>query len=194
MTSSPSADDGNRVLSYRGAVGSDLGNGHSRRVRTVAAAAVAVLGFVGCASDTEPVRATVTPSTAYTAIVRWEVDRSEPVVDADGNIEAPVIYLASGSGETVDVRVQADVVSDIGDDAVIRFADDARDVRDDGLDDEPVKDDGVLILVDKLELDQPRVEARVVRYVSIDDETAWILDLVANDEGATIESATVVTE
>lgn len=194
MTPSPYADVRNRVVPYRGAVGSDLGNGHNRGARSIAAAAVAVLGIVGCASDTEPVRATVTTSTAYAAIVRWEVDRSEPVVDADGNVEAPVVYLAGGSGETIDVRVQADVVSDVGDAAVIRFADDARDVRDDGLDNEPVKDDGVLFLVDKFELDQARVEARVVRYVSIDDETAWILDLTATDDGAVIESATVVTE
>ena len=175
-------------------VGSDRVSGRSRAARSVAAAAVAVLALVGCTSDAEPERATVTPSNAYTAIVRWEIEMSEPVIDADGNVEAPVVYLAASSGGTVDVHVQADVVSNIDDAAVIRFVDDARDARDEKLDDEPVKDDGVMILIDEFEPDQTNVDARIVRYQSIDDDNAWILELTTTDEGAAVASATLATE
>ena len=71
--------------------------------------------------------------------------------------------------------MQADVISDIDDAAVIRFADDARDARDENLDNEPIKDDGVMILVGEFEPDQTAVDARIVRYRSIDDDHAWIL-------------------
>ena len=162
--------------------------------RGVAAAACALLAIVGCSSDPEPDRAQVTPTAAYTAIVRWELERNEPVIDDDGNVETPVIYLAAGSGGTVDVRVQADVVSDIDDAAVIRFVDDARDARDDTLDGEPVKDDGVMIMLDEFEADRVNVEARIVRYRSIDDDDAWLLELSAADDGAVVESATIATE
>lgn len=153
-----------------------------------------LLALVGCSSDPEPLRPTVAPADAYAAIVRWEVDQLEPVVDDAGNVEAPVIYLASGSGGTIDVRVQADVVTDIDDAAVIRFVDDARDARDEGFEDEPVKDDGVLIVLDDFPPDQATVEARIVRYRSIDDDAAWLLEITAVDDSTTVESAVLATE
>jgi hypothetical protein len=153
-----------------------------------------VLGLVGCTSGTEPERATVTPTDAYTAIVRWEIEQNEPVIDPDGNADTPVIYLAAGSGGTVDVRVQANVVSNIEDAAVIRFADDARDARDETVENEPVKDDGIMILIDEFEPDQARVDARIVRYRSIGDDNAWILEVTATGDGADVVSATLANE
>lgn len=181
-------------LPYCGMVGSDVGRALSGGARRVAVATVAALAFVGCTSEPETERATVTPTSAYTAIVRWEIEQNEPVVDADGNVEAPIIYLAAGSGGTVDARVQADVVSDIDDDAVIRFTDDPTDARDEQLEGEPVKDDGVMILVDEFESDQVSVEARIARYVSADDDHAWVLELTATDDGAVVDTATRATE
>jgi hypothetical protein len=175
-------------------VGSDCSSVRSQGALRIAAAAVALLTLVGCTSDPEPARATVTPTNAYTAIVAWEIERSEPVIDAAGNVEAPVIYLAASSGGTVDVRVQADVVSNIADAAVIRFADDARDARDAQFDNEPVKDNGVMILIDEFEPGQANVEARIVRYQSIDDDNAWILQVVASGDSATVALATLASE
>jgi hypothetical protein len=166
----------------------------SRSALSVAAAAIAVLALVGCASGPAPERATVTPANAYTAIVEWEIERTEPVSDADGNVEVPVIYLAAGSGGTVDVRVQADVVANIDDAAVIRFVDDARDARDEKLDNEPVKNRGVMILIDEFEPDQAKVDARIVRYQSIDDDSTWILQVTSTLDSAAVSSATRVTE
>lgn len=153
-----------------------------------------MLALVGCTSDPEPQRATVAPANAYTAIVRWEIEQSEPVIDDAGNVEAPVVYLASGPGGTIDVRVQADVVNEIDDAAVIRFADDARDARDESFDNEPVKDNGVLIVLDEFQPDQATAEARIVRYRSIDDNAAWILEITAVDDGTTVKSAILATE
>lgn len=146
--------------------------------------------MVGCTSGSEAAPSTVNPENAYTAIVRWQIEQADVVVDEDGNVEAPVIYLAASSGGTVDVGVQASVVAAIDDAAVIRFADDSRDARDEGLDGVPVKDDGVIIVVDEFELGQSTVDARISRYRSIDDDTAWILKVVATEDGADVIKAT----
>ncbi len=111
-----------------------------------------------------------------------------------GHVETPCICMAGGPGGTVDVRVQANVGTNIDDAAVIRFADDARDSRGENLDNEPVKDNGVIILIDEFEPDQANVEARIVRYRSIDDDNAWILRVSATDDNATIASSILATE
>ncbi|MGA9276932.1 hypothetical protein [Ilumatobacter sp.] len=159
-----------------------------------AACAVLAVALVGCSSDPEPEQTTVAAADAFTSIVRWEIDQLEPVIDDDGNVEAPVIYLASGSGGTIDVRVQADVVAEIGDAAVIRFADDGRDAIDESLDNEPVKDDGVLIVLDDFQPDAATVEARIVRYRSIDDDEAWLLEVTVAGDRTTVKSASVAAE
>ncbi len=100
-----------------------------------------------------------------------------------------MIYLASGSGETVDVRVQANVVATVDDAATIRFADSAVEAVDEGVDGEPVKDGGVLIVVDEFDDGQPTVDARVSRYRSVDDHRTWILELTASEEGADVTEA-----
>ena len=144
---------------------------------------------LGCSSDPMPADTTVGPENAFIAVVQWELEETEPIVDEDGDVEAPVIYLAAGSGETVDVGVQANVVATIDESAVIRFADQAVDAVDVGVDGEPVKDDGVLLVVDAFESGQPEVDARISRYRSIDDDTNWILRLTATDEGVDVSDA-----
>lgn len=150
------------------------------------------LALVGCTSEPTPERATVTPESAYIAIVEWEVQQTEPVLDEEGNVEAPVIYLASVLGGTVDAGVQAGVVATIDDAAVIRFADDPRDARDDGLEGEPVKDEGVMLVLNEFTPDQSVVDAQVARYLSADDVATWRLEVTARDDGATVTAAVLV--
>lgn len=162
------------------------------------ALACSAITLVGCTSKPTAERPTVTPESAYVAIVQWELEQTEPVVDDEGNVEPPVIYLASGLGGTIDVGVQAEVVATIGDAAVIRFADDPRDARDKGLDGEPVKDEGVMIVLDDFEPDQPVVDVLISRYKSDTDEDFWRLELTATnnefgeDAGARVTDATPV--
>jgi hypothetical protein len=158
------------------------------------AATLGVLAVVGCTSDPTPQSGTVAPETAYVAIVRWEIEQNEPVLDEDGDVEIPVIYLAAASGETVDVGVQANVVATVDDTATIRFADQAADALDDEAVGEPVKDDGVLVVIDEFEIGQPTADARVMRYRSIDDETRWILELTATEAGVDVTEAVEVVD
>jgi hypothetical protein len=176
-------------LPYRGRVGS-IRTGRTVLSRVRASVAVAAFVLVGCSSEPDTASPTVNPEQAFTAIVRWEIEQTGVIVDEEGNPQTPVIYLAASSGGTVDVGVQASVVAAIEDTADIRFADDTRDARDEDLDGEPVKDDGVVIVVDDFETGLSRVDARISRYRSIDDQSAWILEVVATADGADVVAAT----
>ena len=163
-----------------------------RMTAGAAALAVGLVTLVGCTSDSVPERATVVPEGAYIAIVQWELGQAEPVVDEAGNVKPPVIYLASVLGGTIDVGVQAEVVATIDESAVIRFADDPRDARDKGLEGEPVKDEGVMIVLEEFEPDQSVVEVQISRYKSASDEGLWLLEVTATDTGTAVTSAVPV--
>lgn len=152
------------------------------------------LALVGCTSDPTPTQPVVTAQNAYTAIVQWEVDQTEPVLDEDGEVQPPVIYVAAGSGGTVDVAVQAAVVAAIDEEATIRFTDDARDARDEGLDGQPVKDDGVIIIVDEFEVGQRTTTTNISRSRSTDDTMTWHLDITAIAADAEVTTATALED
>lgn len=164
----------------------------SRFTAGATATVLGALALVGCTSEPAPERATVTPGSAYISIVEWEVEQTEPVIDEEGNVEPPVIYLASVLGGTIDAGVQAEVVATIDDTAIIRFADDPRDARDEGTEGEPVKDEGVMLVLDEFEPDRAVVEAHVARYRSADDVATWRLEVTASDDGATVTAAALV--
>ncbi len=85
----------------------------SRRVvLKCGAVTLGALAIVGCTLDPARQSGTVGLETAYVAIVRWEIEQREPVLGEDGDVETPVMYLASASGETVEVGLRVfDVVS-----------------------------------------------------------------------------------
>ena len=68
-----------------------------------------VVGAAACGSDDAPDSSDVDPAAALTAIVEWQAGEQEPVVDDNGEIRLPVIYIASADGDTIDVGVQAEV-------------------------------------------------------------------------------------
>ena len=156
-------------------------------------ATLAVL-VVGCTSDPDSVRGTVSPENAYVAIVQWEIEQTEPVVGDDGEVELPVIYLVSASGETIEVGVQANVVSTVDDAAVIRFADQAAEALDAGTVGEPVKDGGVLMIVGEFEVGEPTADARVSLYRAADDDTTWVVELTATETGVDVTDAVEATD
>lgn len=180
---------------YRCAVG---GNRHAERQHRPRCLPVILtaLALVGAAcddgtsspenttTDGEPVVTEIGPADAITALVRWHVDVTEPVVDDAGDVELPIVYLASATGETIDVGIQAAVAERTADDAVVRFADDRSEAVDDGADEHPVKDDGVLLLLGELPEPAPTVTFPVTRYRAADDEQILEIEVAATSAGA----------
>ena len=78
----------------------------------------------------------------------------------NGEERLPVIYVVAADGETIDVGVQADVAAATVDIADVRFADESADAFDDGVDDEPVIADGVMLLIGATARSRPRRRRR----------------------------------
>jgi len=153
--------------------------------------AVALLVATGCSdrSNTTPDADQVVAADAYIAVVGWEVDEYEPVVDENGDVELPVVYVAPADGETIEVGIQAAVVEATVDMAIVRFADEASEALDTDTEGEPVKDGGVLLIVGDMPDPSRTIELEVVRYQSIGDDSMLTVEITASADGAAVQSA-----
>lgn len=141
---------------------------------------------VGCTSDsTEPSH--IKPSDAYTTVVRWEIGTEQPTAEDE---PLPVIYVTTADGSSIEAGVQAAVTANLLDDATVRFSDNADDALDLGQEHEPVRDDGVLLVVDGItdELGS-RAELGIRVYRQLDDDHEWLLTLVRGSTGVTVSSS-----
>ncbi len=143
--------------------------------------AVAVLGVFTLAScdddETEP--EVVGPADAITAVVAWQADEQEPVIADDGEVQLPVIFVVADAGTTIDVGVQADVAESTVDWATVRFADDIADTFDPDLEGEPVRDDGVMLVVGPIPEPARSIELPVVLYTAVDDGEPLVVEIVS---------------
>jgi hypothetical protein len=146
---------------------------------------LALVAVVGCSSDKAKPREIGTAA-AYIAIVNWELGQLGPPAT---NASLPVIYIAADDGKTIDAGVQANVVHTTVDQAKVRFTDVRDDAIDTGVDGKPVKDDGVLLIVDKIDgKGHSRLEVPVTVYRSETDQQRTTLTLVATTDGALVTS------
>lgn len=151
---------------------------------------IALLIATGCGggSNTTPDADQVVAADAYIAVVGWEVDEYEPVVNENGDVELPVVYVAPADGETIEVGIQAAVVEATVDIAVVRFADEASEAIDADTEGEPVKDDGVLLIVGDMPEPSRTIKLDVVRYQSMENDSAITVEITASTDGAAVMS------
>lgn len=149
--------------------------------RVVLAGAVAVLGVLTVAScdDDETDSDLVGPADAITAVVAWQAGEQEPVIADDGEVQLPVIYVVADAGTTIDVGVQAEVAESTVDWATVRFADDIADTFDPDLEGEPVRDDGVTLLVGPIPEPAPSIELDLARYTAVDESEPFVVEIVS---------------
>jgi hypothetical protein len=160
---------------YRGGV---AGNWVSSAVRMGAVVVLGVFTFTSC-DDDEAASDVVGPADAITAVVAWQTGEQEPVIADDGEVQLPVIYIVADAGMTIDVGVQADVAESTVDWATVRFADDIADTFDPDLAGEPVRDDGVMLLVGPMPEPAPSIEVPLVRYTAVDDGEPLVVEIVS---------------
>jgi hypothetical protein len=159
------------------------------------AAVVTALSVVaGCDGNDDPTTSEVDHAAAFTALVEWQAGEQEPVLDDSGEPELPVIYVAAAEGGTIDVGVQAEVASATVDIATVRFADEAAEAFDDGIEGQPVIDEGTMLLVSPLPEPAPSVVVELLRYLSADESEAFIIEITADaastSSGASVTSVT----
>lgn len=172
------------------------------RPRTVAKtlALLLAIGVVSCTDDPGAPDVVVRPVDAITAIIAWQADEQQPVTDADGTVQLPVIFVVAGDGATIDVGVQADVAQATVDVATVRFADDVTDTFDPTLEGQPVREQGVMLLLGAIPDAAPKITVDVNRFVAVDTSEALRVEITANvtpdgagDEPAARASVTSAT-
>jgi hypothetical protein len=162
-------------------------------------AVITVVPLTGCDGD-DAADGVVGPADAISAIVAWQADEQEPVLDDEGTTRLPVIFVVPGDGATIDVGVQADVASAMVDTATVRFADDIGDAFESDVEGEPVRDDGVMLLVGPIPEPRRTISVEVDRYQTVDEWEPLQMEITADSEptgtggeSVSVASVTVVT-
>lgn len=145
-------------------------------------ALLALVAIGGCNSGDDAPADVVSSADAITAAVAWQADEQEPILDDDGEVRLPVVFVVAEDGATIDVGVQADVAAATVDWATVRFADQVADTFDPDLDGEPVRDEGAMLLVGPLPESARSVVLDLVRYTSIDVGEPFSLEITAGTD------------
>jgi hypothetical protein len=158
------------------------GNQEARAGALVRCALVVMLAVAAASCDDDDPsngNVNVTPAAAYVAIVEWQVSEQEPVFNDAGEVVVPVVFVAADDGTTIDVGVQAEVAEATADWATVRFADLPSETFDPSVESEPVRDDGVMLLVGPVPEAAPSVELSVVRYRAANDSESFLVRVTA---------------
>ena len=158
-----------------------------RRVLALVCGSVALAG--GCA-DGDSAEGTERHASAWEQVIRIvALADVAPTPDDDA---LPVVFAHQSGDDDVPAAVQVEVVNALIDEADVRFADDPDGVIDAEVDDEPVKDDGVLLTMDTPPETGTEAVLEVVRYRTIGDQTR--LEVVLSGGGPTwaVEAVTPV--
>ena len=169
--------------------------GDAHRIRFAAIVgllALSALSF-GCGDNDTASSGQVDQSGAYTAIVEWQAGEQEPVLNDDGTAKLPVIYVVAADGATIDVGVQASVAAATVDIADVRFADESSEAFDSGIEGEPVIDQGVMLLVGAIPDPARTIDVELLRYVSVETSSPFILQITADTTSSSTGSATVTS-
>lgn len=167
------------------------GNRAERAIGARGARATAFVGLValsalsvGCSGSDSSPPGEVDQSGAYTAIIEWQAAEQEPVLNDDGTVKLPIIYVVAADGATIDVGVQASVAAETVDVADVRFADESSEAFDDDLDGAPVIDQGVMLLVGAIPEPAPTIDVDLLRYLNAETSSAFTLKITADDTDA----------
>jgi hypothetical protein len=166
------------------------------------AAVLLVVSAIAACDDGDPDETNVVDTAAaITAVVAWQADEQEPVLDDAGEPQQPVIFVVPDDGATIEVGVQADVAAATVDWATVRFADDVADTFDPAGESQPVREDGSMLLLGPIPEPARSIELHVVRYTSVDDPEPFTLEITSDtstddtsDTPALRASVTAVTQ
>ena len=147
---------------------------------------IATIVVAACSSDGESAQGTVADTAAVTALVNWAAGEMPPEVDENGGVEAPIVYVTTESGGTLDAGLQASVVETTTETATVRFADDRSEAVDDTSELMLVHDDGVMLVLGDLPEASRTLTVDVEWYRSIDETSNLVVTITADASGAIV--------
>jgi len=145
--------------------------------RVLARVLVALVALGGCSTasgDDGDVRT----AGIYEAALRWALMEEGLQPTEDGDL--PVVYVVASDGDPAPPEVQVEVVRNLMEEANLRFTD----LRDDALqtdeEGQPVKDDGLLVLVGMVPAEGLLVDLAVGLYHSEEERRPFVLRLAGS--------------
>ena len=126
----------------------------------------------------------------YAATIR-EVVRHQPPPPDDPDA-LPVVYVVAVGETTIPADVQAEVASELRDEAEVQFADERDEAVDEDVEDAPVLDNGVLIAVGELSPDADRVSMEVEVYRSERDVSKAVFNFAAGSSNWAVTSSSLL--
>lgn len=145
--------------------------------------------IVGCTSDAAP-DPEIGTADAYVSIVAWQLGQQGP---PPTNAKLPLVYITASNGKSIDAGVQANVANQTVDDAKVRFADTVEDATQTNVDGAPVRDEGVLLIVDPIASDgTAQMQLPVTVYRTQTDLSRYRLSLLAAGTGVSVTAATPI--
>jgi len=151
---------------------------------------VVIFAGASCSSDDPNTEEHVENAAAVAALVDWAAGEMPPEVDDNGEVEQPIVYVATETGGALDAGLQASVVEATADEVTVRFADDRSEAVDDATDDLPVHDDGVMLVIGDLPEPAPSLTVDVEWYRSLDDTSNLVVTIHAGSSGAIVTDST----
>lgn len=128
----------------------------------------------------------------YAATIR-EVVRHQPPPPDDPEA-LPVVYVVAVGETTIAADVQAEVASELRDEAEVQFADERDEAVDEDVQGAPVLDDGVLIAVGDLSPDADPVSMEVEVYRSERDVSKAVFNFAPGSSTWSVTTSSLLPE
>jgi hypothetical protein len=155
-----------------------------------------LLLVAACGSDDGKRPAKVGAADAYNALIRWYLGTLPAPTDSSPK-EPEIVFVAPAAGKTIAPATQAAVaaeMADMDDVVMVRFTDQADDALDLDVDDQPVKDNGVLLLVEDVPEARPPVDTHVIVYHNENDQKAYSVKIIRSGNSFAATSVTEVAQ
>ena len=165
----------------------------SRAIQLACAVGVVTLTLAACdQADDDPKAGEGREAAVYESILEWILDE-EPVADTD---ERPgwTMYVTSRHERPVAVEVEVLVVEALDERIVVRFIDERGEAVDEGAENQPVRENGMLVGLGAVPVEGDRVDVYIDRYLEIDDVVAWEVTVRSVGETWTITGVPLATD
>jgi hypothetical protein len=130
------------------------------------------------------------PADVYILLVRDALDPLPPTAEGD---PLPVVYVLGVGEEEIGATVQADVASELREEADIRFADHRDEAVLEDEEGQPVRDHGVLLAVGEVPPEpEDQFDVDVEVYRSESDRSPRVVTIDARADGLSVTSTSLV--
>ena len=157
--------------------------------RTLASLVLLAITMSSCGDDDADANG-VRAADVLSATIR-DIVAGQPA-PTDSEEHKPVVFVVGVGEDGIEAGVQAEVATELRDDIDVRFADAREEPIDGGAEDEPVRDDGVLLLVSDVPESGDPVEMSVEIYRSLSDWTKAIFTITVADGSWSVTATSLV--